>query len=313
MNNNFEHVLLSAIINCEDRYCEDNETRKGFDKIYPFTTENINGYLQYFDFEDKKILTLGSSCDQIINFAFKGCKDITVIDINPYTKFYFYLKKCALMCLDYEEFFEFFFYKDYPKCFRTNYNIFSKEKFNNMKDTLRLLDYESYLFWDELFSNFKGEEIRENLFSNDEERFEVTKVMNSYLNDEETYKKAREVIKSIHPKFIIGDILTTDVDECFDNIFLSNIGQYITVEELKEITIKFDKKLNKNGKILLCYLFRTTKDTKYKKEWAPIYDLKNSCKILKNYITNLESFIGTKGILFEDDNMKDSVMIYAKD
>ena len=56
MNNNFEHVLLSAIINCEDRYCEDNETRKGFSKIYPFTTENINGYLKYFDFEDKKIL-----------------------------------------------------------------------------------------------------------------------------------------------------------------------------------------------------------------------------------------------------------------
>ena len=50
MNNYFERVLLSAIINCEDLYCEDNETRKGFAKIYPFTTENISEYINLFNF-----------------------------------------------------------------------------------------------------------------------------------------------------------------------------------------------------------------------------------------------------------------------
>ena len=312
MNNYFERVLLNAIINCEDRYCEDNETRKGFAKIYPFATENINGYLKYFDFINKKIATVGSSCDQIINFILKGAKDITIIDINPYTKFYFYLKKCALLCLDYEEFFEFFFYKDYPKCFKTNYNVFSKEKFDKMKDTLRLLDYESYLFWDELFSNFKGEIIRENLFSNDEYRFEVLKEMNNYLRNEKSYNDAKDAIKNVNPKFITGDILTIDIKDKFDNVILSNVGQYISIEELKNLIIRLDTKLNKDGKILICYLYSTTKNTKYKKGWAPIYDLNNNYKVFGEYITSIESFISPRGILFEDDNSKDSIMLYVK-
>ena len=35
--------------------------------LYPFTTENINGYLPYFELKGKSLLTVGSSCDQAIN------------------------------------------------------------------------------------------------------------------------------------------------------------------------------------------------------------------------------------------------------
>ena len=58
-----------------------------FSWIYPFTTENINGYIDMFDLKDKSLFTVGSSGDQAINAILKGCKDITVLDINPFTKY----------------------------------------------------------------------------------------------------------------------------------------------------------------------------------------------------------------------------------
>ena len=78
-----------------------------FDKIYNFTTENIDGYIDKFDLKDKSLLTVGSSSDQVLNAFYCGCKDITLMDINPYIKEYFYLKKAAIITLDYEDFFKF--------------------------------------------------------------------------------------------------------------------------------------------------------------------------------------------------------------
>ena len=78
--------------------------RTDFSKIYPFTTENIDGYMPYFKLKDRSLLTVGSSGDQVINAIFAGCKDITVIDICPFTKEYYELKKAALLSLSREEF-----------------------------------------------------------------------------------------------------------------------------------------------------------------------------------------------------------------
>ena len=55
-----------------------------FSKIYPFTTENISGYINYFDFQNKSLLTVGSSFDQVLNAYMCGVRDITLYDINPY-------------------------------------------------------------------------------------------------------------------------------------------------------------------------------------------------------------------------------------
>ena len=64
--------------------------------------------------------------------------------------------------------------------------------------------------------------------------------------------------------------------------------------------------------MLLCYLYRTEIDSKYREKWDPIYDLDKTFEILGNYITYFESFIGVKGLKFEDERIKDSVIIYQK-
>ena len=54
-----------------------------FQKVYPFTTEDISGYLTQIDVENKKVLTVGSSGDQALNSLLLGAKSATAVDIDP--------------------------------------------------------------------------------------------------------------------------------------------------------------------------------------------------------------------------------------
>ena len=131
MDNYFETILLEALLKTEGYYI--NNGRNGFTKLYPFTTENINGYIKNFNLSSKSLLTIGSSTDQLINAILSDCKDITILDICPFTKFYFYLKVSAIKTLEYNDFFKFFCYKDYPRFCKDNKEAFNLEAFNLIK------------------------------------------------------------------------------------------------------------------------------------------------------------------------------------
>lgn len=62
---NFETLLIHAIKKCDGIFVDD--FAKDFQILYPFTTENISGYINNFDLSNKTLLTVGSSGDQIIN------------------------------------------------------------------------------------------------------------------------------------------------------------------------------------------------------------------------------------------------------
>lgn len=313
MNNYFESILRDAVFKCEGYYVNDDINKRGFSRIYPFTTENISGYIEKFDLCGKSLLTVGSSLDQVINASLFGCKDQTIIDICPYTKYYFYLKKAAIIIFTYDEYFDFFCYDDYPRFCKKNKLVFDKNKYMKLKDILRLLDFESFLFWDELFSQFNSITIRENLFSNDEDRDIVLKTTNLYMRDKFYFDNVKKSIRDINPKFMIGDIFDIEINSVYDNIFLSNIGKYHDLEYFKLLIDKMVNNLNDNGKMLICYLYNTTIDSKYREEYADIYNLKKVYSLLGSYITSMETFCGVKGILFGDDKIgRDSVLIYNK-
>jgi len=305
--NNFEQCLKHAIDICEGKFVKEE-----FDDVYPFTTENITGYINKFDLNNKSLLTLGSSSDQAINAIIKGCKDISVLDICPFTKFYFYLKKAALLSLNYDEFLAFFCYRNFYPYLEDNNKVFNKDIFLDFKQLLRLLDYESYLFWDELFSCYDSLTIRKNMFEYDEDSKDVLKKINLYLNNKNMYNKCKKNLKNINPKFIIGDIKNIKLERNYDNIWLSNLGQYLKIKELKKVVDNLFVNLNEEGKMLVCYLYQTTKDTKYKEEWAKIYNLEEVYKEFKDYALQLDSFIGVRGIMFDYKKMKDSILVYKK-
>ena len=106
---NFEKNLYNASSICEGKFCY---SPSGFSRIYSFATENVAGYIDYFDFENKSLLTVGSSGDQVLNAFYNGARDITLFDINEYAKYYVYLKIAAILSLSYQEFISFFFKHD---------------------------------------------------------------------------------------------------------------------------------------------------------------------------------------------------------
>ncbi|MBQ2947284.1 MAG: DUF3419 family protein [Bacilli bacterium] len=315
MDKDFIYLIRNAINLSNDKVmnCHDVAEDSGrFFWIYPFTTENISGYIDLFDLKYKSLLTVGSSGDQAINAILKDCKDITVLDVNPFTKYYFDLKKAALLTLNYEEFCRFFCYIDYPKVFKYNDDAFNYDSYKKLKSLLNEIDDESYLFWDTLFDVCKEHIVRKKLFANDEERVSVIKGMNIYLKDESNFNETKIKIKSISPKFIKGDIFKLKLEKTYDNIWLSNIGCYYSLEDTRKLVEKLDNNLNINGKMLMCYLYQTKSDTKYMEGWDPIYNLDETFKVLGNFITFFETFLGVQGLKFEEEKMKDSTLIYQK-
>lgn len=306
-----EKDLYNATLQCDGIYSKDLSKCGLFKRIYPFTTENISGYINLFNLENKSLLTVGSSCDQVINASLFNCKDQTILDINPFTKYYFYLKKSAIISLTYQEFLNFFLYKDYPKFCHNNRQTFNKETFDKLKRILISEDYDSFYFWNDLLYTYNGETIRKTLFSNDEDRDFVIKELNLYMNNELSFEKIKTSIRDVNPIFICDDIMEVKLNRNYDNIFLSNLGQYLGIDKLKTLIDKLYPYVNE--KILLCYLYQTEEHTKYNENWSEIYNLDKLKQSLEDYITSFNTFIGVKGLLFEDENYaKDSVIIYDK-
>ena len=312
MSKELEEALYTAKERCEGNIIIDEASMNGFEEIYPFTTENIAGYIDYFDLQDKSLLTVGSSGDQIINAAFKGTKDITLLDINPYAKYYYYLKTAGILELNLTDFNEFFRYNDYPKVFKYNKKVFDKASYKKLKSTLKSLDNDSYLFWDELFDMYQPDYIRFSLFSNDEYGTSVLGKSNLYLQSENTYDETKTKLKELRPEFINEDIFKSNLTKNYDNIWLSNIACYLYQDKIKGMTDKFADKLAVDGKLLISYLYSIDMNTEYDDDWSPIYDLKNDLELLKEYSPIFHFFKGVNGIKHIDDDIKDSVLIYQK-
>lgn len=305
-------LLNQAIKTVNGEYIGTYYYKQGYLKIYPFTTENISAYIDKFNLQNKTLLTIGSSGDQVINAALQGCKNITVYDICPFTKYYFYLKQAGIICLKYQEFFEFFRYMHYPKSFQGNNNVFNTEIYKKIKGVLKLIDYEAYLFWNELFSNFTGQQVREKLFYTvDEYETFPLKRFNRYLYNENIFNDSKSIIKNINPTFITGNIYNFDNNDYYDNIFLSNIAQFTDIKHYKNFIDKMVLHLNNNGAMLLTYLYCIDEHSKYDYNYEPIYDICKTKELFADYISEFYSFPATNDIL-QKINVKDSILIYRK-
>ena len=117
-----------------------------FDMLYPFTTENINGMFSHFNFKNKDCLSVLGSSNQVFDMYLRGAKSVTAFDINPLTKYLFYLKRAALDAnLTKEEYLDYF-------CYRDDYTIFDDDSIRpfDIKIFDKIVPYlkgNSYKFW----------------------------------------------------------------------------------------------------------------------------------------------------------------------
>ena len=295
---NYDKALSLAIQRCEQSSYYDWQN---FFKIYPFTTENITGYINLFDLKDKSLLTVGSSCDQILNAILMGCKDITLLDINPFVKYYYYLKMCAILELDLNNYLAFFRYKDYPTVFGDNKGVFDINIFNKIKNTLRLLNYEAYLFWDELFQVYSPLAVRNNLFFMDEGQNSRIIGSNHYLQNSEYYNQLRNKITKVKTLFINDDILNFKNDNQYDNIWLSNIATYFIAENMIDIMVnKYYQLLDDNGLLLCSYLYETkNKNDIYCDNYPLIYNFKYFFDKYGKFNPEIISFTGVFSLIHD--------------
>lgn len=140
----------------------------------------------------------------------------------------------------------------------------------------------------------------------------VTVKSNPYLQSDMAYDEVRKKIMKTKLEIVTDDIFKTEIDRNFDSIWLSNIGTYHSRHFLKMLVDKVSKNLDDDGTLLISYLYNTVRDTRYKDDWRPIYDLEKTFELLQEYSPRLISFTGVNGIKFNDNNMKDSVLVYKK-
>ncbi len=68
-----------------------------FDRIYPFSNENLADCFDFFDIKNKNCLSIMGSCDQALELYSRGAKTVTTFDCNPLTEYYGYLKIAAIL------------------------------------------------------------------------------------------------------------------------------------------------------------------------------------------------------------------------
>jgi len=281
------------ILNRIEDYLSNDFYSSDFFQLYSFTTENINGYMQFFELKDKTLLTIGSSSDQAINATLVRCNDITVCDICPLTKYFYYLKLASLLVLNREEFLGFLCKKQCD--IESNKHLLSRTIFNRVKNALKSLDYESYYIWEYLFMNYKKSDI-EKLFRRDINDLESIIYCNRYLKNDYNYNHARETVMNASIDFITEDITKLYTNKSFDNIWLSNVANYLNSQDINSMIKNCSRMLNDNGKMLLCYFWNTSMTIK----GFPIEQL-----------SSFESErIKIPGIL--KDKSKNSILVYTK-
>lgn len=211
-----------------------------FNSIYPFTSENIAGYMKDLDLTGKKVITVTGSTDHILNAILQGATEITTFDINPLTKPYMDLKISALKNLSYEDFIKLFLFESNMNL---DYSIIS---------SLDMSD-ESKMFWLEQLSKFNnnGIELRNSSLFNTKYFNPNSKLLQNLYLERSKYNLLKQQIKDANITFINASLKDLRVDEHFDYMFLSNISDYLslmyscdTLKKYRDLLIEFQKRID---------------------------------------------------------------------
>lgn len=230
-----------------------------YNQIFMWTTENIRGMINQIDLTNKNILTVCSSGDHIFNFLLENSNKIVAFDINNLTEYIFYLKRAAIINLEYEEFLDFFFKKKF--FFGKTFNIHTYQKIRENIPTGRILD-----FWDNLFSTYSAKQLyNSKLFMRKHINNQTIIICNKYLNNKKNYNYLKIKLKKLEKlEFYNINIFETipPTREKFDFVYLSNILDNCEVKDkinylkkIKELTLKISTMIKEEGLIGICYLY----------------------------------------------------------
>ena len=286
---------------------------KSFDeyqKVYAFTNENINGYMNNFIFnKDNSVLSVLASGDHIFNLIYYGVINIDTFDVNRLTEYYFYLKLAMINSLSYNEFINFI---------DRVYNNDIEYENDMLLYIIRNIDIKYRKYYEEIimYSN--------NSQKNNNNKLSLLKMLlintnndykykNTYLLNEENYNKTKENIPNLNFRFSCKSCFNIkDIyNKKYNYIFLSNIidyfyqqyGYFWDYKYLEEYYNYLDNILSDKSVVLLDYLWNC-------------YIIRNNT-IKKNIITSssvtIDDLINEEIITFSHINKDGAISNSVKD
>lgn len=256
-------------------YANKNGENGTVEYVYNVSNELLDRAFQtYGNLEGKRVLTVGSSGDQLLNAVFYGAEDVTLIDANLQAKNWIEYKIAMIKNFDFRTFCKYM----KPNGYFDDGSVFDMNVYQKIfKD----LSPEVQVFWGViLLEEDYSFDIVEKMF-NTQYRFS-----SKYYHDEESYNKLKEKLEHVNINYITAELtdFPKSVQGKFDLILLSNIAEfYITsiyrVFKFRKVVEKlFKKNLNAGGKIQVCYDFNNG-DTP---DIARIFNSKNVSKTCLN-------------------------------
>ena len=272
-------------------YSDLNNNNGSIEQVYCFSNEEQEESFNCLSkLPKKRVLTVGSSGDQILNSIFYGAEDVTLIDANLFSKYFIEYKIAAIKNLSHREFVDNFI--------NDSSNIFNHTLFKRL---FHDLSPDSQVFWGTLLMEVEGEEIYNNMVDTFSEPFKSIFYRNPLF-----YEKLKEKLQTAKINYINANF--TDfpkfTDGQYDLILLSNIFDYVDEKDyVKVINELYDNNLTNGGQMQIRYAlhnFYSTytflelfPDKKIERHIIPV-DRKIFTQNHNYILTNPEDFVSQK-------------------
>lgn len=218
---------------------------------YLTSNEQLDKYLPQIGVAGKKIATVGSSGDQVLNSLLYGCKDITLIDANVLSEAYIEYKMALIKTYSFEDF-RYVMFDD--KCI-FDWMVYSQISHHLSKDVKQ--------FFDEIMLLQEETEYRSAHYY---QEFSDLNILNGVVNhlphtefsefyhSKEAYKKLQAILRAKDYKlsYIVSRLedFPKRLPEKYDVILLSNIYDYVFKPKFKSILNKLYQTNLKNGGVI---------------------------------------------------------------
>ncbi|MBQ7351791.1 MAG: DUF3419 family protein [Clostridia bacterium] len=245
-NKYFNVALEKLFFDSTISYPYDADNNATIAKVYPYSNENIADVYAGMDLRGKRVLTVGSSGDQLFEFVCKGCRAVVLIDANILSQPFIELKIAAIKNLSMFEFMDYL----------TKENIFKHRYYWKVCNDLSPKSRE---FWDNAMLEYEPK-IRETIVNNMvHNNFAINdrKFVN-YLKSMTVYETLRNNLSSCKINFINSAFNDFDKKSRgkYDLIVLSNISDYIETNNFFSTVDSLGKsRLNDGGKMQVYYAF----------------------------------------------------------
>lgn len=218
--------------------------------VYPYSNEQLNKSLEDIDLAGKRVLTVGSSGEQLLTSVYKGAREVTQIDGNPFAQAFTELKIAGIKNLTRQEFIDYF--KD-MKIF--DYKYYSKISHD--------LSDDSKVIFDTILLNAPNEStldsIRKIIIPDNAEMYSLNEMMkNEYYMSDENYLILREKLSKAKLSFICAPFeeFHNKATGKYDLIMLSNIKGYVGAFDFFDEVAKLSKNhLSDKGNMQVHYAF----------------------------------------------------------